>query len=104
MKDVISGFVAIMPAGTELYENKFYKKIHIPTVILYGDKNSLLSKKIRKKLKLIPKSQTIEIKNAGHSLYLDNPLDWEKILYNFLVNLLPPGHHRENESENELHE
>ena len=90
-----------MPAGTESYEDNFYKKIHIPTVILYGDKNSLLSKKIRKKLKLIPKSQILEIKDAGHAPYLDNSLEWEKILYNFLVNLLPPGR-KEKEPEEEL--
>jgi hypothetical protein len=48
-----------------------------------------MEKKKSKRLIKIPKSQGVSIPNAGLAVYLDNPTEWEKVLYNFLFNLLP---------------
>jgi len=87
IQDLLTGFIAIHPAGTEDYPKSFFREIRIPTIFLIGEKYAKMVRKSAEKLKLIPKSQRVLIEKAGHAPYLDNPTDWEKVLYNFLWNL-----------------
>ena len=90
-QELLSGFVAIAPTTAEDYPDSFYKGIDIPTLILYGDKYEKMERKKTNKLLHIPKSQALSIPKSGLAVYLDNPSEWEKVLYNFLLNLLPDG-------------
>ena len=86
---MLAGFVSIGPTSAEDYPESFFKNIKVPTLVLWGDKYENMEKKKSKLLMKIPKSQGLSISNAGLALYLDNTKEWEKVLYNFLVNLLP---------------
>ena len=86
---MLAGFVSIGPTSAEDYPESFFKNIKVPTLVLWGDKYENMEKKKSRRLMKIPKSQGLSISNAGLAVYLDNPAEWEKVLYNFLVNLLP---------------
>ena len=59
----------------------------LPTLIVYGAKDTSLGTESRDKLQVLPKSQIASIPEAGHACYLDQPALFHKLLYYFLAKL-----------------
>lgn len=57
----------------------------VPTLIVYGEKdNTPMAKQAPDNLRVMPNSQEVPLKNAGHAAYLDQPDMFHKLLYNFM--------------------
>lgn len=82
--ELIGGYVPVAPIKTDLLTPEQYKKIEIPTLIVYGEKDKDLGEESRKNLGNIPTSQVQVLPNAGHPAYLDQPEMFHQLLYNFL--------------------
>ena len=52
---------------------------------MYGENDSTpMAKQAPNNLKIMPNSQEVCLKNAGHAAYLDQPDLFHKMLYNFM--------------------
>jgi len=59
--------------------------LQVPTLIVYGENDSTpMAKQAPNNLKIMPNSQEVCLKNAGHAAYLDQPDLFHKMLYNFM--------------------
>jgi pimeloyl-ACP methyl ester carboxylesterase len=59
--------------------------LQVPTLIVYGENDSTpMAKQARNDLSIMPNSQEVCLKNAGHAAYLDQPDVFHKMLYNFM--------------------
>lgn len=84
-QDLISGFIPVAPVGTGSYDADFYKSIHVPTMIVYGEADYGLGRESRRNLVGIPTStQPQELAKARHPAYLDQPQKWHQLIFNFL--------------------
>ena len=76
--------------GNSMYYvvNRFFLTHQTPTVILYGDRDKRLGLESLKNLSLLPNHCVVQVKDAGHAAYLNQPEVWHTVLYNFLDILL----------------
>ncbi|XP_070594790.1 protein ABHD14A isoform X2 [Erythrolamprus reginae] len=85
--DQLKGFVSIAPVGTKDFTTEQYQQLEIPTLILYGQRDTDLGIQSLKSLQQIPRSKVIMLLGAGHACYLDKPQEFHKALLNFLGEL-----------------
>ena len=84
--DRVRGFVPVAPVGTSEYRQFFRDDMKVPTMIVYGEKDSGLGTQSYNDLKEITTATEAQIlKGARHPAYLDRPDEWHKLLYNFLL-------------------
>lgn len=70
-------------------DEPLFRNLQLPTLIVYGDRDSGLGTQSAKHLELLPLSTKPQVlKNSGHAAYLDSPDDWHKILANLLAFLV----------------
>ena len=64
------------------------ESLQVPTMIVYGSKDTGLGVTSTQHLKDIPTSTEPQIlSNARHPAYLDQPEVWHQLIYNFMLNL-----------------
>jgi len=84
-QDLIRGFVPVAPVQTSNYKDFFAQKMKVPTMIVYGERDTGLGTGSYNDLKNIQTSTKPQIlKEAKHPAYLDQPKEWHTLLYNFL--------------------
>jgi len=86
--DRLLGWVPVAPVNTGAPGDKFYKDLTVPTMIVYGEKDTGLGHTSRDNLVKMPNSTKPQVlPGAGHPAYLDQPDLWHKLLYNFMLSL-----------------
>ena len=81
----LRGLVAIAPSGTQHYLISDYKKLSVPMLILFGEKDqTMLDKSALDSLWYVPNRKVYMIKNATHACYVDHPPTFHKVLIEFL--------------------
>uniref|UniRef100_A0A670IN10 Protein ABHD14A n=1 Tax=Podarcis muralis TaxID=64176 RepID=A0A670IN10_PODMU len=83
----LKGFVPIAPVGTKDFTTQQYQQVKIPTLIIYGERDTGLGTQSLQSLQQIPKSRVVMLLGAGHACYLDKPQEFHKALLNFLGEL-----------------
>merc|ERR1711913_278292 len=84
----VKGWVPVAPVNTGAPGDKFYQDLQVPTMIVYGEKDTGLGHTSRDNLIKMPNSTKPQILiGAGHPAYLDQPDIWHKLLYNLILNL-----------------
>jgi pimeloyl-ACP methyl ester carboxylesterase len=79
---------SVAPVTTSSYSKSFYESLHVPTMIVYGDKDLGLGLSSAKHLSDIPTATAPQILvNSRHPAYLDQPEIWHQLLYNFMLHL-----------------
>lgn len=79
--DLFCGFVPVAPGSASSFQDKF-SSISVPTMIVVGERDGKSSSRALEK---IPTSTRMHvIPDAGHPAYLDNPVLWNTMLYNFM--------------------
>lgn len=83
--DLLSGYIPVAPVATGSVPRNILQDVKVPTLIMYGDKDlTPMAKQAPEDLKVLPNSQEVVFKNAGHAAYLDQPEQYHKLLYNFM--------------------
>ncbi|XP_058026034.1 protein ABHD14A-like isoform X2 [Ahaetulla prasina] len=83
----LKGFVSIAPVGTKDFTAQQYQQVEIPTLILYGQRDTDLGIQSLQSLQQIPRSRVVMLLGAGHACYLDKPQEFHKALLSFLGEL-----------------
>ncbi|CAH1787297.1 unnamed protein product [Owenia fusiformis] len=81
------GFIPVAPVGTDNYKPVQYNRCQLPTMIVYGDQDSGLGLTSLGNLRNLPNSEIFPIKGGSHPCYLDEPEYWNKLVYNFLLEI-----------------
>ncbi|XP_053629167.1 putative protein-lysine deacylase ABHD14B isoform X2 [Cherax quadricarinatus] len=79
----LGGYVPVAPVSTSLIVPDA-SKLSVPTLIISGEKDQGLGHTSRDDLLNIPSSQHVEIPGAKHPAYLDDPILFHTLLYNFI--------------------
>ncbi|XP_063888717.1 putative protein-lysine deacylase ABHD14B isoform X2 [Scylla paramamosain] len=79
----LSGYVPVAPIDTKKGKAK-YRELQVPTLIIYGEKDTGLGHLSRDDLSNIPTSQAVELPGARHPAYLDQTNIFHTLLYNFI--------------------
>ena len=83
--DRVLGYIPVAPVGTSNYKEFFRNSMKIPTMIVYGEKDTGLGTSSYKDLKEIATSTKVQVlPDARHPAYLDQPEEWHNLLHNFL--------------------
>ncbi|XP_005234621.2 protein ABHD14A-like [Falco biarmicus] len=85
--DRLAGFVPIAPVGTKDYTAEQYRRVQTPTLILYGDRDTILAPQALQSLRQLPGHRVAVVPDAGHACYLDKPDDFHRALLGFLHQL-----------------
>lgn len=87
-QDLLCGFVPVAPVATSSYDQSFYDSIFVPTLIVYGDKDTGLGVTSAKHLETIKTSTAPQVLvNSRHPAYLDQPEVFHTLIYNFMLHL-----------------
>ena len=79
------GYVPVAPVGTSNYKEFLRNSMKIPTMIVYGEKDTGLGANSYNDLKEISTSTKAQVlPDARHPAYLDQPEEWHNLLHNFL--------------------
>ncbi|XP_063888802.1 putative protein-lysine deacylase ABHD14B isoform X3 [Scylla paramamosain] len=78
------GFVPIAVDATDEIPVHRLQAIRVPTLIIYGEKDTGLGHLSRDDLSNIPTSQAVELPGARHPAYLDQTNIFHTLLYNFI--------------------
>ncbi|XP_033106543.1 protein ABHD14A-like [Anneissia japonica] len=81
--EALKGYVPVAPVATESFSDAEYKNNQIPALVVYGEKDTMLGEKSASKLRLFPNSQEHKLKDAGHAAYLNQPLEFHRLLRDF---------------------
>ena len=82
---VLRGLVAIAPSDTQHYLISDYKKLSVPMLILFGEKDqTMLHESSLDSLWYVPNRKIYMIKNTTHACYVDHPPTFHKLLIEFL--------------------
>lgn len=82
---ILRGLVAIAPSDTSHYLISDYKKLSVPMLVLYGEKDeTMLHVSSLDSLWYVPKRKIFMIKNMTHACYVDHPPTFHKLLLEFL--------------------
>lgn len=86
--DLICGYIPVAPVSTGSYSKDFYQSLKVPTMIIYGSKDTGLGVTSAQHLREISTSTDPQIlENARHPAYLDQPDVWHQLIYNFMLAL-----------------
>nr|XP_054750895.1 putative protein-lysine deacylase ABHD14B [Lytechinus pictus] len=69
-------YVPVAPVGTSKISDEEYNNIEVPTLIIYGEKDESLGLESLKALKNLKNNEIVMLKDAGHTAYLDKPLEF----------------------------
>ena len=83
----LRGFVPIAPGAVAKYEGAELEKLHLPTLIIYGEKDKGFADQYVDKMKQIPGSEVFMMKDASHPCYVDNPEEFHSTVLKFLEKL-----------------
>lgn len=78
----INAFNILMPPNPEY--RQIIKEIECPCLLLYGDRGIISNDQANDLRKINSLVTTIEIKNAGHSIYVDQPLQFVNNVIKFV--------------------
>lgn len=82
---ILRGLVAIAPSDTQHYLISDYKKLSVPMLILFGEKDeTMLHESSLDSLWYVPNRKIYMIKNTTHACYVDHPPTFHKLLIEFL--------------------
>ena len=82
---ILRGLVAIAPSDTQHYLISDYKKLSVPLLILFGEKDqTMLHESSLDSLWYVPNRKIYMIKNTTHACYVDHPPTFHKLLIEFL--------------------
>ena len=82
---VLRGLVAIAPSDTSHYSTSEYKKLTVPLLAMFGEKDdTMLKSSSLDSLFYVPNRKIFMVKNTTHSCYLDHPPTFHKLLLQFL--------------------
>ena len=82
---ILRGLIAIAPSDTQHYLISDYKKLSVPMLILFGEKDqTMLHESSLDSLRYVPNGQIQMIKNTTHACYVDHPPTFHKYLIEFL--------------------
>lgn len=82
---ILRGLVAIAPSDTSHYLISDYKKLSVPMLILFGEKDqTMLHESSLDSLWYVPNRKIYMIKNTTHACYVDHPPTFHKLLLEFL--------------------
>lgn len=82
---ILRGLVAIAPSDTSHYLISDYKKLSVPMLVLFGEKDeTMLHKSSLDSLWYVPNRKIYMIKNTTHACYVDHPPTFHKLLLEFL--------------------
>lgn len=82
---VLRGLVAIAPSDTSHYLISDYKKLTVPLLVMFGEKdNTMLKPSSLDSLFYVPNRKVYMIRNTTHSCYVDHPPTFHKLLLQFL--------------------
>ncbi|XP_053381475.1 putative protein-lysine deacylase ABHD14B isoform X2 [Mercenaria mercenaria] len=84
----VRGFVPVAPVGTGDFTPEDYKKLKIPTLVIYGEKDKRLGVDSKKNLENLPERTIVEVPGAGHPCYIDNPEFFHEFFIKFLKSLI----------------
>ena len=57
----------------------------IPTMIVYGSKDTGIGAVSLKSLRHMPNSDIMPMEGHGHPCYIEDPDEWHRLLYNYLL-------------------
>ncbi|XP_032828139.2 putative protein-lysine deacylase ABHD14B isoform X1 [Petromyzon marinus] len=83
----LRAFIPIAPVHTAKYKSNEYEKIQTPTFIVYGGLDTNLGVQSLQRLILLPNHRVLELPQAGHSAYKDQPHLFHQGLLDFLLSL-----------------
>ena len=82
---ILRGLVAIAPSDTSHYLISDYKKLSVPMLVLFGEKDeTMLHESSLDSLWYVPNRKIYMIKNTTHACYVDHPPTFHKLLLEFL--------------------
>ena len=82
---ILRGLVAIAPSDTQHYLINDYKKLSVPMLILFGEKDqTMLHASSLDSLWYVPNREVYMIKNTTHACYVDHPPTFHKLVIEFL--------------------
>jgi len=81
----ISAFIAISPSDSHRFTRREYQILKTPTLILYGSIDKPSSAIALENLQHIPNKEVVEVHDAGHNCYVDNPDAFHDILLKYLA-------------------
>lgn len=87
--DRLRGFIPVAPVNDR--EKKDFEKLDLPALVIYGSKD-YKGKETSDLLLNIPNSEKLEIPDARHPAYLDNP----QLFHNGIKTFLDDIYHKEN--------
>lgn len=80
----VAGFVPIAPAGLDEHLDKI-RGLELPALVLWGENDTVVAAKVSRSLaEALPNSRRLEIGDAGHACYLDQPETFHRELLLFL--------------------
>ena len=83
--ELFCAFVPIAPVATGHFTAEQYAGVHVPTMIVVGEKDIGLGTTSTKALTNIPTATAPQVfKNLGHGCYLEDPATWLRLMANFL--------------------
>lgn len=87
-QEEVSGFIPVAPVDTKKYSDFLMDNLVVPTLVVYGEKDTGLGEKGATDLvRAIKATQPFILKGARHPAYLDQQDKWHQILLNFLKHL-----------------
>ncbi|XP_041637242.1 protein ABHD14B [Cheilinus undulatus] len=85
--DLVRAYVPVAPICTDKFTAEQYQSVKVPSLIVYGDKDSQLGEVSLCNLSNLANHSVVVMKGAGHPCYLDDPDTWHKALTDFLNTL-----------------
>lgn len=82
------GYVPVAPVGTDNYKPDQYKALKIPTLVIYGEKDTGIGATAKKNLENLPNRTVVPLPGAGHACYMDKPDEFHKHFLEFLKGLI----------------
>lgn len=83
----LRGFVAISTSDTHHFTDKEYRLIGIPILIFHGRDDKSPKTEALENLNKFPNKQVVELENAGHFCYVDQLIEFHRILLKFLTSI-----------------
>jgi len=82
--NALRAFVPIAPVGSGDFTREEYEKIKVPTLILYGERDTSLGTQSLSNLRVLPNGTVFKVPNAGHAAYINQPEIFHTALLSFL--------------------
>ncbi|XP_071484797.1 putative protein-lysine deacylase ABHD14B [Diadema antillarum] len=85
--ELVRGYVPVSPHSTDKYTPEEYQKNQTQTLITYGENDTEAGRKATANLRNLPNHRAQEFLGAGHHPYMDSPVKWHQLVYNFVESL-----------------